>query len=226
MIGALLAGCALTACVAAARTLDGASGWPVEVAAGGLLGALVGVLLGGAAVAVLAVATGATAGGIASRRRSAAAEHARRRRVAAAVPGVAELLGAAIEAGAPTWRALAVVGAHTPGDLGVALVAAARDVESGRRAGAGEALLVHAPGLVALASLLRAGDDLGTPLAEELRLLATDERDRRVRDVRLRAAAAGPRMMLVIGALLAPAALLVVVGGEVLTVARALGSLR
>jgi hypothetical protein len=70
----------------------------------------------------------------------------------------------------------------------------------------------------ALAALLRASDELGTPLAGEVRTLAEDTREAIVRDTRLRAAAAGPKLMLVVGGLLAPAALLLIVGSEVLTV--------
>jgi tight adherence protein C len=61
-------------------------------------------------------------------------------------------------------------------------------------------------------------EELGVPLASALRGLAAQERDRRRREVRMRAAAAGPRMTLVVAGLLAPAALLLVVGAELLSV--------
>ena len=80
------------------------------------------------------------------------------------------------------------------------------------------AVLAREPGLRALGALVSASEELGVPLANALRGLASQERERRRREVRLRAAAAGPRMTLVVPGLLAPAALLLVVGAELLSV--------
>ena len=73
------------------------------------------------------------------------------------------------------------------------------------------------------AAMVAQSDELGTPLAPALRLLAADERARRRSAARERAAAAAPRMMLVVGLVLAPAALLLIVGAQALTLVDALG---
>ena len=74
-----------------------------------------------------------------------------------------------------------------------------------------------------LGAIVAQSDELGTPLAPALRLLAADERARRRSAARERAAAAAPRMMLVVGLVLAPAALLLIVGAQALTLVDALG---
>ena len=75
-----------------------------------------------------------------------------------------------------------------------------------------------------LGSLLRQSEELGVPIAPSLRLLAADARARARIAARERAAAAAPKMLLVVGALLAPASLLIVVGGQVLILRNVAGS--
>jgi Flp pilus assembly protein TadB len=81
-------------------------------------------------------------------------------------------------------------------------------------------VLAREPALRGLGALVASSEELGVPLASALRGLAAHERERRRREIRLRAAAAGPRMTLVVAGMLAPAALLLVVGAELLAVVR------
>ncbi len=130
------------------------------------------------------------------------------------LPDALELLAAAIDGGAPVERALTAVAAHIGPPLSTELRRAA-DGAASERPGA---VLAREPALRALGALVSSSEDLGVPLASALRGLARHERERRRREVRLRAAAAGPRMTLVVAGLLAPAALLLVVGAELLSV--------
>ncbi len=174
------------------------------------------LLLAGAVAAVLA-AVPAVAGG----RDGATSSRNRARLVRDALPDALDLLAAALDGGASVERGLEAVGGYVPDPLGATLRAAALGAGGARPA----VTLRAEPDLRATAALLAASDDLGVPLAEALRDLASDERERQSRTVRLRAAAAGPRMTLVVGGLLAPAALLLVVGAEVLAVFETVGSL-
>lgn len=139
---------------------------------------------------------------------------ARARAFRAELPDALELLAAAIDGGAPVERALAAVAGHVGSPLSTELRRAA-DGTGDARPGA---VLSREPALRALGALVSASEELGVPLAGALRGLASQERERRRREVRLRAAAAGPRMTLVVAGLLAPAALLLVVGAELLSV--------
>ncbi len=139
---------------------------------------------------------------------------ARARAFRAELPDALELLAAAIDGGAPVERALAAVAGHVGAPLSTELRRAA-DGAGDARPGA---VLSREPALRALGALVSASEELGVPLAGALRGLASQERERRRREVRLRAAAAGPRMTLVVAGLLAPAALLLVVGAELLSV--------
>ena len=141
---------------------------------------------------------------------------ARARALRSELPDALELLAAAIDGGAPVERAIAAVAVHVGAPLSTELRRAAN--------GAGEArpgaVLAREPALRALGALVSSSEDLGVPLAGALRGLAAQERERRRQEVRMRAAAAGPRMTLVVAGLLAPAALLLVVGAELLSVVR------
>ena len=147
-------------------------------------------------------------------RRARQAAIARARAFRSELPDALELLAAAIDGGAPVERALSAVAAHVGPPLSTELRRAA-DGSSDARPGA---VLAREPALRALGALVSSSEDLGVPLAGALRGLARHERERRRREVRLRAAAAGPRMTLVVAGLLAPAALLLVVGAELLSV--------
>jgi Flp pilus assembly protein TadB len=137
------------------------------------------------------------------------------------LPDVVDLLAAAVAGGAPVDRALQLVSRYAAPPLGDMLQ---RAVRSSDRPSA--VLRLADPQLAPLAALLAAAEELGTPLAAPLRQLAADLRERHAREVRLRAAAVGPRMMLVVAALLAPAALLLVVGTELLSVVDAMRGIR
>jgi tight adherence protein C len=130
------------------------------------------------------------------------------------LPDALELLAAAIDGGAPVERALAAVAGH----VGVPLSTELRRAAEGTGETRPGAMLAREPALRALGALVSSSEELGVPLASALRGLAAQERDRRRREVRMRAAAAGPRMTLVVAGLLAPAALLLVVGAELLSV--------
>jgi Flp pilus assembly protein TadB len=132
------------------------------------------------------------------------------------LPDALELLAAAIDGGAPVDRALLAVAAHVGEPLAGELRRAA-DPHAAARPGT---MLARRPALRSLGALVASSEELGVPLASALRGLAAHERERRRREIRLRAAAAGPRMTLVVAGLLAPAALLLVVGAELLAVVR------
>jgi Flp pilus assembly protein TadB len=143
------------------------------------------------------------------------------RRFERELPDAVDLLAAAVAGGAPVDRAMQLVSRFSAPPLGLVLQRAARGQDR-------PSAIVRAanPALAPLSALLAASEELGTPLAGPLRQLAADLRERRARDVRLRAAAAGPRMMLVVAGLLAPAALLLVVGTELLSVIEAMRQVR
>ena len=82
--------------------------------------------------------------------------------------------------------------------------------------GIGARLCAMDPALRPLGSLLRQSEELGVPIAGSLRLLAADARARARSAARERAAAAAPKMLLVVGGLLAPASLMIVIGGQLL----------
>ena len=144
------------------------------------------------------------------------ADEARARDLRRELPDAVELLAAAIDGGAPVDRALRAVAAHVAEPLAGELRRAAAP-HAAERPGV---VLARRPALRSLGALVASSEELGVPLASALRGLAAHERERRRRDVRLRAAAAGPRMTLVVAGLLAPAALLLVVGAELLAVVR------
>lgn len=140
---------------------------------------------------------------------------ARARALRADLPDAVELLAAAIDGGAPVERALAAVAPHVREPLAGELRRAAAAA-----VGRPGPVLTREPALRGLGALVASSEELGVPLASALRGLASHERERRRREIRLRAAAAGPRMTLVVAGMLAPAALLLVVGAELLAVVR------
>ncbi len=142
----------------------------------------------------------------AARRKGRAAQRARTLR--RQLPQALQLLSSVLDGGAPTAAAIEAVARRSDEPLATGL----RSVVGPGQPGG------HDAAMRPLAALVRASEELGTPLAAEVRTLADDTREAITRDARLRAAAAGPKMMLVIGCLLAPASLLLIVGSEVLTV--------
>jgi len=193
---------------------------------------LIGLAGGGAAgISIAGPLAGLPAGAILG---ALAARGHRRRREAATAAGATmavrdgladacDLLACAIDGGAPLPVALAAVARHTDGAVAAVLKAAIAAAARPDGPSLGQALRRASGGVRPLAALLAQAEELGTPLADALRLLARDERERRRLDIRERAARLAPRLMLVVGGVLAPAALLLVVGAEVLAVVDALG---
>jgi len=190
---------------------------------GGGAGAALGLALGDPATTVLLAACGGAVMVLGRRRRARlrasllADAHLRD------LPDALELLAAAVDGGAPLPRSLAAVAPHVPDPLGAALgrAAGAANAPTGPRLGT--AIRDEHPALRPLAAIVAQSDELGTPLAPALRVLAADERARRRSASRERAAAAAPRMMLVVGLVLAPAALILIVGAQALALIDALG---
>lgn len=148
--------------------------------------------------------------------------HRRRRRVirrlrsdalAAGLPDVIDLLAATVDGGIATDVALMRVAGFVDEPLRSVLLAV---VEQAGASGIGARLSAVDPALRPLGSLLLQSEELGVPIADSLRLLAADARARARAAARERAAAAAPKMLLVVGALLAPASLLIVIGGQLL----------
>jgi tight adherence protein C len=143
--------------------------------------------------------------------------HARRRRhadvLAARLPDVIELLAATVDGGVATDTALARVAEFMDEPMRSVLLDA---VEQRGEYGTGARLCAVDPALRPLGSLLVQSEELGVPIAGSLRLLAADARARARSTARERGAAAAPKMLLVVGGLLAPASLLIVIGGQLL----------
>ncbi len=140
---------------------------------------------------------------------------ARARAFRAELPDALELLAAAIDGGAPVERALAAVAGHVGSPLSTELRRAA-DGTGDARPGA---VLSREPALRALGALVSASEELGVPSGgRPARTGVARSASAAVARCGLRAAAAGPRMTLVVAGLLAPAALLLVVGAELLSV--------
>jgi len=136
-----------------------------------------------------------------------------RQAIATCLPDVVDLLAATVDGGAATDVALARVAEFVDEPMRSLLgdaVAHACDVGIGTR------LCAMDSALRPLGSLLRQSEELGVPIASSLRLLAADARARARSAARERAAAAAPKMLLVVGGLLAPASLMIVIGGQVL----------
>lgn len=147
------------------------------------------------------------------RRRQALARRECQRLLIAALPDAVDLLASAVGGGASTEIAVARVAEFADEPLRSLLLDA---VAHGGEVGTGTRLCELDDALRPLGSLLRQSEDLGVPVAAALRLLAADARIRARAAARERAAAAAPKMLLVVGGLLAPASLLVVIGGQVL----------
>lgn len=144
-----------------------------------------------------------------------------RRRLARAsleLADVLDLLQVALEAGLPIGRALAEVGRRRAGVLGPQLRAAAVRVQLGLPRSEALARLrasVPLPEVVALTAAVERADRHGAPLAPTLAALALEARAARAVRLRERAAAAAPRIQLVVALLLVPAVLLMVAAGLV-----------
>jgi tight adherence protein C len=170
------------------------------------------------------VVTGVVAMGgalLGQRRRRRAAARAHQQALLACLPDVVDLLAATVDGGAATDLALARVAAFVDEPARTVLLDA---LAHGAESGIGARLCALDPALRPLGSLLQQSEELGVPISGALRLLAADARARARSAARERAAAAAPKMLLVVGALLAPASLLIVIGGQLLVLKDVAGS--
>jgi tight adherence protein C len=134
------------------------------------------------------------------------------------LPDALDLVAAALQSGAPTTRAFAVVATHLGGPLGPILRTAVRRAEEPVGPTLSEAIRSARPRVLRpLAACLSASEELGTPLAPALRVLARDERERRRVAIRIQIARVSPRVTLVVSTVLAPASLILIVGAQALT---------
>ena len=190
---------AVTAAFATAGTLAVASvGAPVLL----ISGALVGVVVGDRARRV-------------ARRRAARL----RMDIERALPDALDLLAGLVESGAPLARALAAVAPRIEGPLRGELEACASALggSGSRRAAFGLLRKSGSADLARVGQALALADELGTGVAEQLRGQALVQRDLRRSRAREQAGAAAPKVALVIGLVLVPAALSLVLGAELLS---------
>jgi tight adherence protein C len=172
--------------------------------------------LGGSAAVVEFAAVGA--GWLAVRRHRITRGVRTDAALAGALPDALDLLAACVEGGATLDGALAAVAPHVDGGLGMRLALCAADLRSTRP----RREVLRALGGQPVRALERAGhalasaDELGSPLAETLTEQAALQRELTRLAVRERAAAAGPKMALVVAVTLVPSALVLVLGSQAL----------
>jgi pilus assembly protein TadC len=172
--------------------------------------------LGGSAAVVEGAAVGAVC--LAVRRRALVARARTDAALAAALPDALDLLAACVEGGATLDHALAAVAPHVDGGLQLRLGVCAAQLRSTRprrevlRAFGGEPVRE----LDRAGHALAAADELGSPLASTLTEQAALQRELARLGVRERAAAAGPKIALVVAVTLVPSALVLVLGSQAL----------
>jgi pilus assembly protein TadC len=190
--------------------------WPARLAAAAAgIGLLSGHTAAAVAVAVLAVALGAPAA------RAARAEQLRHAALLADLPRAAELLATCLEAGASPGAALSAVADAVGGPLAGRLHAVVAFLRSGTD-------LAHWPADRAdpvdpVDRLVRAvarASRTGAPMAESVRLLATDEAERARWDALERARRAGVQAVGPLAACFLPAFVLLGVVPVIVGVAR------
>jgi tight adherence protein C len=192
---------------------------PLRGALAAVLAGLVVAAVGGGAPSAALVAVAAAALVLLRRRRRATADAGRSRRaLEVRLPDALDLLAGVVEAGSTLDAALAGLADHVQGPLGVELRRCAQALASGgsRRAAFASLAGSGSPDLARLGAALSTADALGTPLASLLREQASLQRELRRLRVRERAAAAAPKMALVVAFLLVPAGLVLVLGAQVL----------
>jgi pilus assembly protein TadC len=143
-----------------------------------------------------------------------------------ALPDALDLLAGLVDAGAPLGPALAAVAPRVDGPLGLELEACANALggAGSRRAAFGLLRNSGSPDLARVGQALALADELGTGIAEQLRAQALVQRDLRRSRARERAGTAAPKIALVIGLVLVPAALALVLGAELLSALDATGA--
>jgi pilus assembly protein TadC len=220
----LVSGLALAAAVASSLLERPAVRAPAAVRAGGLLGiAAGGVLAVVGAGAVECLVAGVLVGAFgADRARRAARRRAGhvRLQIERALPDALDLLAGLVESGAPLAAAIAAVAERVEGPLRSELEGCASALASAgsRRAAFGLLRQSGSADLARVGQALALADELGTGVAEQLRGQALVQRDLRRSRAREAAATAAPKIALVIGLLLVPAALSLVLGAELLSV--------
>jgi pilus assembly protein TadC len=173
--------------------------------------------LGGSAAVVECASVGA--GVLAVRRRGLVGKARADAELAAALPDALDLLAACVEGGATLDHALEAVAPHVDGGLGLRLGVCAADLRSTRpRRDALRALGGEPVGALERAGhALASADELGSPLASTLTEQAAMQRELTRLGVRERAAAAGPKIALVVAVTLVPSALVLVLGSQALS---------
>jgi pilus assembly protein TadC len=167
-----------------------------------------------------AVVEGASLGAafLIARRRPLMARARAHAELAQALPDALDLLAACVEGGATLDHALAAVAPHVEGALGIRLAVCASHLHTTRprrevlRTLGGEPVRQ----LDRTGHALASADELGSPLAATLSEQAALQRDLARLGVRERAAAAGPKIALVVAVTLVPSALVLVLGSQAL----------
>jgi pilus assembly protein TadC len=173
--------------------------------------------LGGSAAVVELASVGAAL--LAIRRRRVVARARADAALASALPDALDLLAACVEGGATLDHALAAVAPHVEGHLGPRFGVCAAQLRSTRP----RREVLRALGGAPVRELDRAGhalaaaDELGSPLASTLTEQAAMQRELARLGVRERAAAAGPKIALVVAVTLVPSALVLVLGSQALS---------
>lgn len=212
-----LAACAALAAVLVERRL-GASMRTALTAAFATAGALAVAAVGAPMILVSGALVGVVVG---DRARRVARRRACRLRmdIERALPDALDLLAGLVESGAPLVRALAAVAPRIEGPLRGELEACAGALggSGSRRAAFGLLRQSGSGDLARVGQALALADELGTGVAEQLRGQALVQRDLRRSRAREQAGAAAPKVALVIGLVLVPAALSLVLGAELLS---------
>jgi len=134
------------------------------------------------------------------------------------LPDVLDLLATSVAAGVPLDGALAWTAMHAPPAVAGPLSQCVELLAAGAPRRHAFALLESGPSsdLARVGAALAVADSLGAPLAAPLREQASLQRELRRTRVRERAARASPKIAITVGFLLVPAALLIVLGAEML----------
>jgi tight adherence protein C len=183
------------------------------------LGGLCAVLVGAgvpARIAILLIAFGPMAGFVAPDIWLARLCRQRIDDAVRELPDMLDLLRVTIEAGMPPARAIGAVSEEFRGTLSREWGRVAAEVALGvSQHEAFELLRARLPAdeISSLVEALARSRRHGVPLGRALQLQATKARERNRRQIRERAARAGPKMQLVVALLLVPAVLLIVAAG-------------
>jgi pilus assembly protein TadC len=154
------------------------------------------------------VVAGAVAGVVAERylrRIEPAARRAERRRAEADLPFAADLLAAALRAGLPTDRAVAVVADAVGGPVGQRLARVGRSLGLGLTPAQAWSPCGDVPGGARMAAAVVRSAESGSALAAAFTRLADDQRSRRATDAEKVARRAGVLIVLPLGLCFLPA---------------------